>query len=33
MAAFPFPLAWRPLAALCQIALVAVCAVPQAAAQ
>jgi len=33
MAAFPFPPAWRPLAVLCQIALVAVCGVPQAAAQ
>lgn len=33
MAAFPFPPAWRPLAVLCQIALLAVCGLPQAAAQ
>ncbi|GAA0520722.1 tripartite tricarboxylate transporter substrate binding protein [Pigmentiphaga daeguensis] len=33
MTAFPFPLGWRPLAVLCQVALMAVCGVPQAAAQ
>ncbi|AZG07384.1 tripartite tricarboxylate transporter substrate binding protein [Pigmentiphaga sp. H8] len=33
MTAFPFPLGWRPLAVLCQVALMAVCGMPQAAAQ
>lgn len=33
MVAFRFPLIWRPMAVLCQIALVAVCGVPKAAAQ